>query len=270
VKEEMNTSKLTRVIEENRFQAFSTFGKVPGGSLVVTEKMIRVIPPIQLPAPLCAWIFDAKLSQKNANEEVQGVIDHFEQRGNPLVWETGPTTRPRQLGRVLKAQGMEHLFDLAGMALDLEELKNHNVPTGLVTKSVDTRDKLRAWAHAFRESFELPSWSGSGIAEVISAAWKESGGKWHHYIGTIDEAPVASSSMYLDQGIAGIYFVGTVPSARKRGIGTWMTLRALQEAHALGIRVSVLHAAPLAQNLYSRLGFKEYCKLGLYVLKLNV
>lgn len=266
MKYELTTSGLTRVIEDNRFQAFSTFGRVPGGSLLATEKMIRVIPPIQLPLPLCAWVFDAKLSQNGTIEEVGEVIDYFEQRDIPFLWETGPTTQPRQLGRILEAKGMAFVFNLAGMALDLEELKNQEFPSGLEASRVDKREELLAWAHAFREGFGLAEWSESGIIELIGDAWEESQGKWCHCIGTVNETPVASSSMYLDQGVAGIYFVGTTPMARKRGIGTWMTWRTLQEARALGIRVSILHAAPKAVNVYRGLGFKEYCQLGIYEL----
>jgi GNAT superfamily N-acetyltransferase len=266
VKNDLTTSGLTRAIEDNRIQAFSTFGRVPGGNLLATEKMIRVIPPIQLQLPLCAWVFGARLSQNGTIEEVSEVIDYFEKRNIPFVWETGPTTQPGQLGSILEAKGMAHVFDLAGMALDLEELKNQEVPSGLVTNRVDKRDELQAWAHAFRKGFELADWSESGIFELIGDAWEESQGKWCHCVGTIDETPVASSSMYLDQGVAGIYFVSTVPMARKRGIGTWMTLRTLQEASALGIRVSILHAAPKAVNVYRRIGFKEYCRLSIYEL----
>jgi predicted acetyltransferase len=45
-----------------------------------------------------------------------------------------------------------------------------------------------------------------------------------------------------------------------------MTFLALRDARRLGMRLSVLHAAPLAQPLYSRLGFNEYCKLSIYRL----
>ncbi len=48
-----------------------------------------------------------------------------------------------------------------------------------------------------------------------------------------------------------------------------MTLLALKEARALGVRVSILHASPLGRSVYSRLGFKEYCRLDIYVLGLT-
>jgi ribosomal protein S18 acetylase RimI-like enzyme len=266
---ELINSGLTRAIEESRFRAFSMLGRVPGGRLLATEEMVKVIPPIRIPVPLCAWVFNAKLSESRTEEQVNEVISFFQQLGIPFGWNTGPSTRPRDLGSVLKACGIEHLVDLAGMALDLDGLDRPEVPGGLATREVRTRDDLRDWARVFREGFGLSEGSERGIAELIGAAWEDSGGKWHHYVGTLDETPVGSSSMYLDQGVAGIYFVGTVPSARRRGIGTWMTFLALQDARALGTRWSVLHASPLGRGLYARLGFEEYCTLGIYMFGLR-
>jgi hypothetical protein len=45
-----------------------------------------------------------------------------------------------------------------------------------------------------------------------------------------------------------------------------MTLIPLAEARALGYRVATLHASALGERLYLRLGFREYNKLGRYVL----
>ncbi|MGD2165983.1 MAG: GNAT family N-acetyltransferase [Anaerolineae bacterium] len=262
---ELSSSELIHAIEENRLQAFSTLGQVPGGRLLATDEMVKVIPPIQVAVPLCAWVFNATLSESRTEGEVHEVIGFFQRLGIPFGWTTGPSTRPRDLSSVLEARGIEHLVDVAGMALDLDELDRPEVPRGLVTRKVRTRHDVRAWACAFREGFGLPEGSETGIAELIGAAWEHSRGTWHHYVGTLDEIPVGSSSMYLDQGVAGIYFVGTVPSARRRGIGTWMTFLALQDARELGTGWSVLHASPLGRGLYARLGFEEYCTLGIYM-----
>ena len=266
---ELSNSELIRAIEENRVRAFSTLGQVPGGKVLATEELVKVVPPIRVRVPLCAQVFNANLSEGHVEEQVDEVIGFFQQRGIPFAWTTGPSTRPLDLGRVLEACGIEHLVDLAGMALDLNELTGPEIPGGLVARDVRTRDDLRAWAQAFRQGFGLPDGTEADIAELIGAAWEASGGKWRHYVGTVDGAPVGSSSMYLDQGVAGIYFVGTVPAARRRGIGTWMTFLALRDARSVGTRWSILHASPVGRGVYARLGFQEYCTLSAYMFGLG-
>jgi GNAT superfamily N-acetyltransferase len=265
---ERANSEWIRAIEENRVRAFSTFGRVAGGSLLETEKMLKMIPPSQIQIPLCAWVFDAKLSQDGMSEQVEQVIEDFQRRAISFGWQTGPSTRPCDLGTELEARGMAHLVDIAGMALDLEHMRSQAAPKGLVTRQLGTRDEFRAWAHAFCRSFGIPDRSQPDVAELMAAAWEGSQGRWHHYLGMLDGTPVASSAMYLDRNVAGLYFVGTIPSARKQGIGTWMTRLGLQEARALGVRMGILHASPLGKGMYSRMGFKEYCKLGIYMFGL--
>jgi GNAT superfamily N-acetyltransferase len=66
-------------------------------------------------------------------------------------------------------------------------------------------------------------------------------------------------------GVAGVYWVYTVPEARKQGIGTALTCRVLQEARSQGHRLAILQASAMGQSVYQRLGFGEYCKMGVYV-----
>jgi hypothetical protein len=43
-----------------------------------------------------------------------------------------------------------------------------------------------------------------------------------------------------------------------------ITLTALQEAHVLGLRYGVLGSSDPGYSVYQRLGFKEYCQIGIY------
>ena len=71
--------------------------------------------------------------------------------------------------------------------------------------------------------------------------------------------PVATATLVLAGGIAGIHDVSTVPEARGRGIGTAMTAAALQAAHAQGFEIAFLQPSPMGRPLYERLGFRDCC-----------
>jgi ribosomal protein S18 acetylase RimI-like enzyme len=81
----------------------------------------------------------------------------------------------------------------------------------------------------------------------------------HYYLGVLDDKPVATSLLYLGGGVAGIYYVATLPEARRRGIGSALTVAPLLQAQARGYRIGTLQSTPVGLNLYRRLGFREYC-----------
>lgn len=43
-----------------------------------------------------------------------------------------------------------------------------------------------------------------------------------------------------------------------------MTLVPLREARDRGYHVGVIHASPMGRGVYQRIGFKQYCNIGIY------
>ena len=90
------------------------------------------------------------------------------------------------------------------------------------------------------------------------------GGPWRHYLGRLAGVPVATSALLFAAGVAGVYCVSTVERAGRQGIGAAVTLAALREARDLGFTIGVLGSSEMGYPVYRRLGFIEYCSIGLY------
>ena len=82
--------------------------------------------------------------------------------------------------------------------------------------------------------------------------------------GYFEGEPVACSTLLLAHGVARIDCLGTIPEARRKGIGTEITLVPLREARDRGYHVGVIHSSEMAVKVYQRIGFKEYCNIGIY------
>ena len=81
------------------------------------------------------------------------------------------------------------------------------------------------------------------------------------YLAILNDVPVGVSEVSYYGGVAGLFTVGTIPAARKKGIGSAVTLAPLFDAKKKGYKWSVLHASEMGYNVYKRLGFEDF---GLY------
>jgi GNAT superfamily N-acetyltransferase len=74
-------------------------------------------------------------------------------------------------------------------------------------------------------------------------------------LGCLDGQP-ACTSLVIDRGeIAGIYWVATLPDARRRGLGEAITWAAVHAGAAAGCAVASLQASAMGRPIYERMGF---------------
>jgi GNAT superfamily N-acetyltransferase len=207
----------------------------------------------------------AHLAPADADDEIRAWQAELRRRGLPGSWHLGPSSRPADLGERLVRLGFAHADDEIGMGADLDAVPDRvPVPAGLAIERVRDEPALAAWtgtlARGFGEGEREAAWVGSvyaaiGLGDVVP---------WRHFLARLDGRPVATSSLFLRAGVGGVYFVFTVPEARRRGIGAAVTLAALHEARTLGCRLAVLGSSAMGRSVYRRLGFDERCRIGVY------
>jgi len=82
------------------------------------------------------------------------------------------------------------------------------------------------------------------------------------FIGYLDGEPVSAAMTLVHDGVAGIYWVGTVEKARGVGLG-WATTAAASNAGLdLGAELASLQASHMGEPIYARMGYQTlypYC-----------
>jgi GNAT superfamily N-acetyltransferase len=166
---------------------------------------------------------------------------------------------------MLEIHGFVYSESTTGLAMDLQALnENLHVSPDLIITEIEDLEML-----SILRSIEI---SGFGASEMAAQNYYDSyvhtgfgnGMPWHHYIGWLHQEPVAIASLLFHAGVAGIYGVATIPSARRQGVGAAITLHALHQARMYGFRIAILSPTDLSNEIYRRIGFREYCKLHHY------
>jgi ribosomal protein S18 acetylase RimI-like enzyme len=76
------------------------------------------------------------------------------------------------------------------------------------------------------------------------------------YLARVQGEAAAAALALHSHGVAGLYWIGTRPAYRGRGLAEACTRLAANEAFAEGARFVALHASPMGAPLYRRMGFE--------------
>jgi ribosomal protein S18 acetylase RimI-like enzyme len=90
---------------------------------------------------------------------------------------------------------------------------------------------------------------------------------WQTYLLCEDGQPVAGALLLFSHGIAGLYWVATVPAARGRGYADAVTRAASNAAFAAGAGAVVLQASKLGEPVYRGIGFREIMRYRVWMAK---
>lgn len=114
-------------------------------------------------------------------------------------------------------------------------------------------DEVEAFTELLMEVFRMPRRFHAALVDMTDA-WRRSGAKLYFGLDEEDE-PVSTTLLSFVDGVAGIYNVGTLRRARRRGHARALMARALEDAHDAD--VVTLQVAPdgFVQQMYLDMGF---------------
>lgn len=195
------------------------------------------------------------------NSELDLIEKFYFQRNKPVSIQIDPATSPSNLETILKERGYKEFqkeeevwwyYDLIHESpkldiirgLEIIECKKREHFEDHLKAAMKGYEDFKFWASLLSKSFRKPI---DGINVV-------------HYVGYMDNQPVACASLGTYFEIAFFINVAVIPEYRKRGIHTSMMLRRIKDSLELGAQVAYYQTD--FDNLASiatgkKVGFKE-------------
>jgi ribosomal protein S18 acetylase RimI-like enzyme len=174
----------------------------------------------------------------------------FRSRGHPFFGIEIEVGRHPTVEAAVRAAGLRRVEAWPAMAASIPLLPHERVPAGVEIRHVREELDLEAVRAVEVAAFETPP----RIAERFVGRRMLDDERVRMFTAWIDGVPVGEASAYLLDDTVGIFGVGVVESARRRGIGAALTLRA---ARAFDERPDLawLQPSDMARRMYEGLGF---------------
>jgi predicted GNAT family acetyltransferase len=169
------------------------------------------------------------------------------------------------VARSLLASGYSDAGTMPAMAVDIERLATTALPPGYECARMGEGDEGRAWADTLAVGYGLPL----GLARMMSperlGADMAPDASLQFFAIRRNGKAVATSMLYLADGLAGIYCVATLEEERGRGFGAYVTAEPLRAARQLGYRVGVLQSSLAGHSVYLGRGFAVFGTVPMFI-----
>ncbi|MFU8828730.1 MAG: GNAT family N-acetyltransferase [Phycisphaerales bacterium] len=195
-------------------------------------------------------------------DEVSSVIQKLVASGYPAAVVLMSDDSPDQAA-VVEAAGFGFAEAMPLMTVTPEALTPTELPPGYRFREVQL-DEDEAWSETVSVGYGLPVELGR-LLGLRRAAEVCAPGTARHFAIEHEGELVATSMLYLHNGLAGIYCVATKAEHRGKGLGAHLTAEPLRLAWQLGYRTGLLQASAMGAPVYRRIGFQTHANMSLFV-----
>jgi ketosteroid isomerase-like protein len=187
------------------------------------------------------------------DELVAAVHERYVRRGRLFsVWTRAHADEA--LEAALRERGMMELVSMPAMAL-LADPGTRCEPPGLEIRAATDEQGRRDYLHVTAEAYATFQQPSELTEDAFVSVESVHGPHIQGFVGYVAGAPVAAAAVYVTHGVAGIGWVGTVPSHRGHGYAEAVTWAAVREGFRRGGAFASLQASPMGRPIYERMGF---------------
>ena len=249
----MDRDELVLLGDLNYIEALREQTRACGGAIVEEDGVVLMSGPGPHPILNYAVRLDADLEPRTA---LLVITEFFaaHQHGFTLVLRNADDESA--LGEAAKRVGLVDLLSPPEMVIE-KPLPERALALGAELRPVDDERSLADFSAVAAEA-----WMTYGIPSAVTEQiFEDERYLISPHIQAVvcyeREKPASCALVVLSHGIAGIYWVSTISTARGRGFAEASTRWCANRGFALGARAVSLQASPMGHPIYRRMGFVE-------------
>lgn len=261
---ETTTDLRVRMVEEHYVSVVGTLARSTGPTIrrLPDDDVLAYVS--DLPFPLFSGAVAPTFAAGAELRRAEKVLEVLYANGSPFQWWAGPLTRSPAVEELLGAHGLVTEGLTPGMHADLAAVHLPESREGglgdLVVEVCTAEGDWWAANRVFVEAFALPE----ELVDVFGEMWRHVPGLVQ-LLARLDGVPVGCAAGVAVDGVMGIYNVGTLERARRRGVGRAVTAAAMRIGRDQGCHSAILHASELGYPVYESLGFDHVTDVSQHV-----
>jgi len=204
------------------------------------------------------YVFRIDLNCLNREAFISALVEKMNDKSIPPFLITLEPENPEKFYRISEKYGLRMIYDWIGMAIEINDYRNFDHDnTGLKIHHVSSASLLKDWINIVNNALFNSKSLDTGLMKKIYQQEQ-----MNLYLGMISKLPVATSLSFQKDDVAGLYMISTMPDYRGHGYGTVITRHTIEQRFKQEARCIILHSSRRAENIYKRIGFREYCRFG--------
>jgi ribosomal protein S18 acetylase RimI-like enzyme len=261
----MNSNKFTKkelidVLENNIRGKFSYFQKSLSNMELIEQDSLLVINSNEE-----TDMFNIICCHGNVTkDQVTNVINYFREKNLPFAWWVGFEGEPNNLTNMLEDHGLKKSEEELAMAIELNSVVDFEIPKKLIIKRVADNQTMRDYICVITDIVPNEQKAIESFYHKAETMVCSDNAKIELYVGYIDSKPISTCSIFFSENVAGIFDIIASPKMRGMGIGSAMTVTAMNAALKKGYATCILTATNDAKFLYEKIGFKSLKSMCVY------
>lgn len=248
-------SKLN-LVNTNIDRYWELMGHVEGFDVIKEPKLVRCESSQKSQHPIFNSVLRSYFTENETRDAIQETIAHFEPQDQQFTWLVDPSQSPANLRTMLFRHGFENAESYTCKILNLSDYQEQATDQELIQFAwVESAKDLDAWM--------IPQIEVKGFDKFAAEQYKrirlnlmQNMDNYHFLIGFRNQEPVYAATLFVEDGIAGLYNACTVRAARSCGYGTNAVVFRLNEAKRLGCTHAITETNRFSNSITADVGFQ--------------
>ena len=171
------------------------------------------------------------------------------------LWVRGD--RDADLAELAQAEKLVRLSEIASPWMRLRKpLPDTPTPSGVELLRVTTEAELREVIEVAKQAWAPVGLPADETAALLARPERLLAPHTIWFLARADGRPAAAAMVICSHGVAGVYWVSTIPEARRRGLAERVTRAVGNAGFDAGMRVAALQASQMGYPVYERMGYE--------------